>query len=163
MATTIRLDAFTAKASPVPADIVYLGDSANAFQEVQSTIAEVIGAYPALSSIAGLTTAANEIIYTTASNTYATAPITAFGLSVLALTTATVIPAANVFAGWDANKNLSANNFLSGFQTIATAAASTALTVSKPLHYPIYRQYDSNLCHARCKYLGLRSSVFNSK
>lgn len=132
MATTIRLDAFTAKASPVPADIVYLGDSANAFQEVQSTIAEVIGAYPALSSIAGLTTAANEIIYTTAANTYATAPITTFGLSVLALTTATVIPAANVFAGWDANKNLSANNFLSGFQTIATAAASTTLTVASP-------------------------------
>ena len=132
MATTIRLDAFTAKASPVPADIVYLGDSANAFQEVQSTIAEVIGAYPALSSIAGLTTAANEIIYTTAANTYATAPITTFGLSVLALTTATVIPAANVFAGWDANKNLSANNHLSAFQTIATAAGSTTLTVASP-------------------------------
>jgi hypothetical protein len=132
MATTIRLDAFTAKASPVPADIVYLGDSANAFQEVQSTIAEVIGAYPALSSIGGLTTAANEIIYTTASNTYATAPVTAFSLSVLALSAATTTPTASVFAGWDANKNLSANNFLSGFQTIATAAGSTTLTVASP-------------------------------
>lgn len=38
---------------------------------------------PPLLSIAGLTTVANQMIYTTASNTYATTPITTFGRSVL--------------------------------------------------------------------------------
>ncbi|MGC2661783.1 MAG: hypothetical protein WA324_27815 [Bryobacteraceae bacterium] len=129
MATTIQLKAFTAKASPVPADIVYLGDSANSFNEVQSTIAEVIGAYPALVSIGGLTTAANEIIYTTASNTYATAPITAFGLSVLALAAGVTVPTAGDFATWDANKNLSANNINVGYATTVTSATPIVLVV----------------------------------
>jgi hypothetical protein len=39
-------------------------------------------------------------------------------------------PAATAWAGWDANKNLSANNFLEGYTTTATAAGTTALTVS---------------------------------
>ena len=136
MATTIQLKSFTAKASPVPADIVYLGDSGNSFDEVQSTIAQLIAAYPALSSIAGLTTVANEIIYTTAANTYTTAPITAFSLSVLALAAATTTPTASVFAGWDVNKNLSANNFLAGYATTATAAGTTTLVVGSA-----YNQY----------------------
>ena len=38
---------------------------------------------PALQSIAGLTTAANQLIYTTASDTYATSTITAAGLALL--------------------------------------------------------------------------------
>lgn len=63
----IRLYQFPTKASPVPADIVYLGDSAAAFDEVQCTIAELIGAYPNLTSLAGLTPAAGDIVYTTGS------------------------------------------------------------------------------------------------
>ena len=43
-----RLMDFPVKASPIPADIIYLGDSADAFLEKQSTIAEIISAYPAL-------------------------------------------------------------------------------------------------------------------
>ena len=39
---------------------------------------------------------------------------------------------ATTLAERDANANLSANNFLEGFQTIATAAGTTTLTVSSP-------------------------------
>jgi hypothetical protein len=130
MATTIQLYQFTSKTSPVPADIVYLGDSANSFDEVQSTIAEVIGAYPGLLSIGGLTTAANELIYTTASNTYATSSLTAFGRSVVALSAGVTTPTAGDFATWDTNANLSANNSLLGFTAIVSAAGSTTLTVA---------------------------------
>lgn len=63
----IRLYQFPTKASPVPADIVYVGDSAAAFDEVQCTIAQLISAYPNLTSLAGLTPAAGDIMYTTAS------------------------------------------------------------------------------------------------
>lgn len=79
----VRLLDFTAKASPVPADIVYLGDSADSFNEVKSTIAQIIAAYPALSSIAGLTTAADKMIYATGANVYATTTLTAFARTLL--------------------------------------------------------------------------------
>jgi hypothetical protein len=45
------------------------------------------------------------------------------------VTSVTVAPAATAFAGWDANKNLSANNFLAGYATTATAAGTTTLVV----------------------------------
>lgn len=130
MAVNIQLKEFTVKTSPVPADLVYSADSANNYDEVQITIAELINAYPALSSIANLTTTANEIIYTTDSDTYTTAPITAFGLSVLALSGGVTTPTAGDFATWDTNSNLSANNFLPGFTAIASAASTTVLTVA---------------------------------
>jgi hypothetical protein len=53
-----------------------------------------------------------------------------------AKTSVTSAPAASSWAGWDANENLSANNFLSGYSTTVTAAATTTLTVSSA-----YRQY----------------------
>lgn len=48
------------------------------------------------------------------------------GTGVTAVTTA---PAASAWAGWDANKNLSANSLLEGYATTATAAGTTALVV----------------------------------
>ena len=42
----------------------------------------------------------------------------------------TTSPTATAFAGWDANSNLSANNFIGGFATTATAAGTTTLTVA---------------------------------
>jgi hypothetical protein len=42
----------------------------------------------------------------------------------------TVLPTATTFAGWDANKNMSANNFLEGYTTTATATGTTTLTVA---------------------------------
>lgn len=38
-------------------------------------------------------------------------------------------PAATTWAGWDANKNLSANNHIQGYTTTATAAGTTTLVV----------------------------------
>lgn len=45
------------------------------------------------------------------------------------VTSVTISPTASSFAGWDANKNLSANNFLPGWTTTATAASTTTLVV----------------------------------
>jgi hypothetical protein len=55
------------------------------------------------------------------------------GTGVAAVTTA---PTATAFAGWDANKNLSANNHIQGYTTTATAAGTTTLTVAST-----YMQY----------------------
>jgi len=49
------------------------------------------------------------------------------GTGVSSVTTA---PTATAFAGWDANSNLSANAFIDGFATTATAAGTTTLTVA---------------------------------
>ncbi len=46
------------------------------------------------------------------------------------VTSVTTSPTASMWAGWDANKNLSANNFIAGYATTVTAAATTTLTVS---------------------------------
>ncbi len=81
--TDERLLDFPAKTAPIAADIIYVGDSEDAFNEVKSTIAQIIGAYPGLLSIGGLTTAANKMIYTTASNVYATTDLTAFARTLL--------------------------------------------------------------------------------
>ena len=45
-------------------------------------------------------------------------------------------PTASTIPAWDANKNLSANNHIEGYATIATAASTTTLTVSSA-----YQQY----------------------
>ena len=42
----------------------------------------------------------------------------------------TINPTATAFAGWDANKNLSSNNFLPGTTLITNAGGTTTLTVS---------------------------------
>lgn len=46
------------------------------------------------------------------------------------VTSVTTSPTASSFSGWDTNKNLSANSFISGFTSTATAASTTTLTVS---------------------------------
>ena len=46
------------------------------------------------------------------------------------VTSVTIAPTATAFAGWDANSNLSANSFIAGYATAATAAATTTLTVA---------------------------------
>jgi hypothetical protein len=134
-----RLYQFPSKASPVPADIIYVGDSANGFNEVNSTIAQIIAAYPNLSGYAGLTLGANSYAYTNNSSVLTAGTITALGVSLLADVTIanmqatlgfTPTPAASIFAGWDVNKNLTANNFLQGYATTATAGATTTLTVA---------------------------------
>jgi hypothetical protein len=45
-------------------------------------------------------------------------------------TSVIVAPAASTYAGWDANKNLSANATIDGFTTTATAAGTTTMTIA---------------------------------
>lgn len=68
------------------------------------------------------------LVYTTYGSApiYSTAVVAGGGTSVTSVTTA---PAATAFAGWDSNKNLSANSFIEGYRTTATAAATTTLVV----------------------------------
>ncbi|CAB4120955.1 Pectate lyase superfamily protein [uncultured Caudovirales phage] len=54
-------------------------------------------------------------------------PIANGGTNASSVTTA---PTASAWAGWDANKNLSANNFIEGYATTATAGSSTTLTIA---------------------------------
>jgi hypothetical protein len=68
-----------------------------------------------------------DAAYSTASTGGGVLAIANGGTGVSALpTTAT----ASAFAAWDVNKNLSLNNLLEGFTSTATAAGTTALTVS---------------------------------
>lgn len=83
MALTERLKDFPVKAAPTPADIVFVGNAADTFNEVQSTIAGIIASYPALASIGQLVTTSNQMIYTTALDTYATTSLTAFARTLL--------------------------------------------------------------------------------
>lgn len=64
--------------------------------------------------------------------TTGTLPINRGGTGVTAVPTT---PTASAFAAWDANKNMSGNNILDGFTTIATAAATTTLTVASTGQY----------------------------
>jgi hypothetical protein len=134
-----RLYQFPSKASPVPADIIFAGDSANAFDEVNITIAALIGAYPNLSGIAALTLGANTFAYSNGLAVLTAGSITALSIALLGDSTITQMqstlgyqsaPAAILFAGWDANSNLSANNFIAGYATTVTAATTTTLTVA---------------------------------
>jgi hypothetical protein len=54
-------------------------------------------------------------------------PIANGGTNVSSVTTT---PTATAFAGWDANKNLSANNHINGYATTVSAAGTTTLTVA---------------------------------
>lgn len=56
-------------------------------------------------------------------------PIANGGTNKSSVTTA---PTASSWAGWDANSNLSANNFIPGYVTTATAGGTTILTVASP-------------------------------
>lgn len=62
-------------------------------------------------------------------------PATPYAVNIGGTGSATVVsaPTASSWAGWDANKNLSGNSLISGYQSIATAAGTTTLLVSSPL------------------------------
>ena len=66
------------------------------------------------------------ITHTGTKATFGTVAVAGGGTGVTSVTTS---PAATAFAGWDANKNLSANSFIDGYASIATAASTTTLTV----------------------------------
>jgi hypothetical protein len=136
MAGTERLMDFPVKASPVAADIVYVGDSADSFEEVQCTIGQIFAGYSAaLVSIAGLTTSANQMIYTTGSDTYATASLTPFGRSLLddstaseARTTLGLVIGTNVQAYSDALTSIAGLTTAADKMIYATASNTYATT-----------------------------------
>jgi hypothetical protein len=125
----IRLYQFPPKNSPVPADIVYLGDSANSFNEVQATIAQVIGAYPPLLGIGGLTLGANTFAYVNGSAVYTAGAITAYGLT---LTGATDISDALTALGIGSatNGQIPIGTTSTGLLTLGTLTAGTNISVS---------------------------------
>lgn len=80
-----RLMDFPAKTTPVGDDIIYVGDSADAFNEVKSTISEIFAGYSGiLASIAALSPlVADRMFYTSSTDTVAAATLTAFGRSLM--------------------------------------------------------------------------------
>ena len=86
-----RLFQFPTKAFPVPADIIYCGDSANNFNEVQVTIAGIVSAYASLAGIASLTLGNNTFPYVNGSGIYTAGVITPLAVSLLDDTTTTAM------------------------------------------------------------------------
>jgi hypothetical protein len=80
---------------------------------------------PAFLSVSGTPITTSGTLAVTLSGT--ALPIANGGTAVTSVTTS---PTATAFAGWDSNKNLSANNHIEGYATTATAAGTTTLTVS---------------------------------
>lgn len=78
-----RLYQFPPKTTPVPADILFLGDSSNGWNECSTTIAQVVTAYPNLAGAAGVTLTNNQFPYINNSGAWAAATAAAYGLSLL--------------------------------------------------------------------------------
>jgi hypothetical protein len=78
--------------------------------------------------VKGNTSATKKLLSQTGTGTISAAPVWS-ALSSADLPAVTTIPTANKYAGWDTNKNLSANSFIYGYSTTVTAAGTTTLTV----------------------------------
>lgn len=91
-------------------------------------------------TIVGLTTANSGILGTSAGGVPSIMTTLPFTLSVAkggtGKTAVPIAPAATTYAGWDANNNLSANNFLSGYISTVTSSTPVVLTVGSA-----YQQY----------------------
>jgi hypothetical protein len=95
------------------------------------TVTSVAMSVPAFLSIAGSPITTSGTLAVTLSGT--ALPIANGGT---AKTAVTIAATASSWAGWDANLNMSANRFISGFATTATAAGTTTLVVgSKAQQY----------------------------
>lgn len=92
------------------------------------TVTSVAMTVPAFLSIGGSPITTSGTLAVTLSGT--ALPIANGGT---AKTAVTVAAAATSWAGWDANLNLSANNFISGFTTTATAAGTTSMTIASTM------------------------------
>ena len=64
---------------------------------------------------------------------YGTSPIIVTGITTPTVSlTYSATPTANTVSSWDGNKNFSANNFISGYQTFTTSSGTTSLTATSP-------------------------------
>ena len=86
-------------------------------------------ATPAANSVT-ITGSSTGLTTTGSSSTVGLTGTLAIGHGGTSVTAVTTSPTATAFAGWDANKNLSANNLIDAYTTTATAAGTTTLTVA---------------------------------
>lgn len=98
----------------------------------QNTLANhgvLVGAATSGISVTGTGTTGQALLSggSSADPAYGTLGVATGGTGATSVTTA---PSASSWAGWDANKNLSANNAVHGYATQATASGTLALTVS---------------------------------
>lgn len=102
------------------------GDVTTSAGSVATSIAATTNS--TLTTLSGLTSASS--LATVGTITTGTWSATTIGTNKggTGVTSVTTSPTASSFAGWDANKNLSANNFAAGYATTATAAGTTTLT-----------------------------------
>lgn len=107
------------------------GDIPNNAANTTGTSSNITGTTNAtLTSLTALATAsALTSVGTIATGTWnATTVATAHGGTGQA--SVIIAPTASTYAGWDANKNFSANAYIPGFTTTATAAGTTTLTIA---------------------------------
>lgn len=133
MAITIQLKDFDVKASPVSADIVYLGDSANSFDEIQSTIGQLMaGSSSAITELLGLTGYLQAPLGIKAS---AGNIILGFGSDTSAVNYLSVVAAATggnaklMAVGTDASVGLTFIAQLAGTFAYSTTATSNVFTI----------------------------------
>lgn len=131
-----RLYQFPSKASPTPSDIIYVGDDADAFNEVQCTIAQIIAAYPNLSGYAGLTLGANTYAYTNNSSVLTAGTITALAVTLLDDATTTAMRSTlGLVIGTDVQAFNAALLSIAGLTTVAneliyTTASNTYAVIT---------------------------------
>jgi len=78
-----KLSALTQLTPLASTDIAYIVRPSVTTTQYKGTLSDIINIYPGLTSIGGLTTSANQMIYATASDTYATTALTAAGRALL--------------------------------------------------------------------------------
>jgi hypothetical protein len=100
-------------AAPAASSITFTGDSGTPFSGAAVTV----------------TGGATGLTFAAASPNLTLAGTLVVGNGGTGKTSVTTAPAATSWAGWDANKNLSANSLIEGYTTTATAAAITTLLV----------------------------------
>jgi hypothetical protein len=130
-------------------DLMYFGQSPyGAGNDAAMTYANFSAQFGAPYTAAALTSGNDTNVTLTLGGTPATALLHAASITAgwtgqlsvarggTGVSSVTIAPTATAWAGWDANKNFSANSFIAGYRTTATAAATTTLTVSDA-----YQQY----------------------
>lgn len=126
------------------ADLSATGGTGQYLKQVSTGAAVTVGTIPAsdIASGAALTKTNDTNVTLTLGGTPTSALLTATSLTLgwtgqLAISrggtgssTVTTVPTATSWAGWDANSNFSAINFIEGYSTTVTAAGTTTLTVA---------------------------------
>jgi hypothetical protein len=97
-----------------------------------TTIAGDSGSVTPSSGVVTFTGASTGLMFAGSGSTMMVSGVLSLTNGGTGVTSVTTMPTAGAFVGWDTNKNLSANSFLTGYATTATAASTTTLTVASP-------------------------------